>query len=185
MLTRWYWQHFNHLINSIKIKCGRASTRTTTTTTTVPTTHSGIGDCRGTGAAAETSWRGKWGPNWSKLALCTHSMRQSLNQSVHQSVNQAFDKSQSWQWAKRRRKKKGSIVEFDFSTSSFSSFCAFAPSLCSPSCCLCCVSILKASNHSGVEYAECVIKLAALQLTQLISCRRKEDCRRIITILQK
>lgn len=29
MLTRWYWQLFNHLINSIKIKCGRASTRTT------------------------------------------------------------------------------------------------------------------------------------------------------------
>lgn len=108
----------------------------------------------------------------------THSIRQSLNQSVHQSVNQAFDKSQSWQWAKRRRTKKR-VQSLSSTSIYFSSFCSFLLLPRLP----CCVSILKAWHHSGGEYAECVIKLAALQLTQLISCRRKADCMRIITIL--
>lgn len=176
MLTRWYWQHFNHLINSIKIKCGRASTRTEqqfrqlSWDRGLSCNWSSRNKLKGQAAQAEAEPK-------SHCAL-THSIRQSLNQSVHQSVNQAFDKSQSWQWAKRRRTKKR-VQSLSSTSIYFSSFCSFLLLPRLP----CCVSILKAWHHSGGEYAECVIKLAALQLTQLISCRRKADCMRIITIL--
>lgn len=175
MLTRWYWQHFNHLINSIKIKCGRASTRTEQQFRQLSWDR---------GLSCNWSSRSpSWG--WSKVALCTHSLNQAVTQSVSPSVSQ----SSVWQKPKltmskaTSQKKKGSIVEFDFRLLLLLLLFLLSPYFCSPFCYFCCVSILKAWNHSGGEYAECVIKLAALQLTQLISRRRKKDCMRIIKIL--
>lgn len=152
--------------------------------TTVPTTQLGSGivvqleQQKQVEGASSPSW------GWTKVALCTHSLNQAVTQSVSPSVSQ----SSVWQKPKltmskaTSHKKKGSIVEFDFRLLLLLLF-LLSPYFCSPFCFFCCVSILKAWHHSGGEYAECVIKLAALQLTQLISCRRKADCMRIITIL--